>query len=149
MVSSQKCNYKLVYFHTENSLMSMKDVSCWYRCWNRISFWFIKEERHFQLIRLDFKHFPNLPLKKFEYLEDALRYQIEDSDQILGFNMYLDVHNGFGYIADWIINYLQEEVPKAGIVLRSVINNELAENKVVSYIISVYTYKVWRRTNVG
>ena len=35
-----------------------------------------------------------------DQLEDAFRYQIEDSDVILGFNMYCDTETGFGAVAE-------------------------------------------------
>ena len=44
--------------------------------------------------------------------------------------MYVDIQGGFGYIGKWAAEYLKEEIPKVGILVKSVIDDCNDKNKV-------------------
>ncbi|KAI8801668.1 Misato segment II tubulin-like domain-containing protein [Cladochytrium replicatum] len=58
-----------------------------------------------------------------DVVENAIRFFVEESDSIQGFNMFADCNNGFAGLSTNLIEYLREESPKTAITVYGVWGN--------------------------
>jgi len=61
-------------------------------------------------------------------IEDKIRYYLEDSDYLRGFQCFLDTNSGYGSINKYILQYLSEECPKNPVFQYAFNNEHYANN---------------------
>ena len=61
-------------------------------------------------------------------IEDVIRNQLEASDQLQGFQLYVDVNSGHSSLANVLINeYLKDESPKSPVFVYALNNRNTVE----------------------
>ncbi len=63
-------------------------------------------------------------------MEDRIRFQLEQSDRLQGFQILCDTNSGFGSICQTLVSeYIRDEVPKAPLLLYSLRNNNVFKSE--------------------